>query len=70
MNSYINEIMDILPGETPKEKYESVLKMNMEIGTLKGRIYFLKSQFEWINESLSQNVEIPKTSIETILKQL
>lgn len=45
MTNYQNDIMDLLPGSTPKEKYEYLLKMNKELPAALGRIEFCKYQF-------------------------
>jgi hypothetical protein len=46
MNSYENEIMDLLQGDTPKEKYESLVKLNKENAKHLGTIKFVINQFE------------------------
>jgi len=46
MNSYENEIMDLLPGNTPKEKYENLVKLTQEHSYALGRIEFIKSSLD------------------------
>jgi signal transduction histidine kinase len=67
MYRYEDKIMDLLQGDTPKQKYENALQITNKIGELQGRIEFLKIQFEWINLNLQQGIGIPKHPIDAIL---
>ena len=66
MNSYENEIMDILQGETPKQKYE-LLKKIQDIRIVNPASHFsfeltviqteyMKMQAIWIQDSVSRPI--------------
>jgi hypothetical protein len=46
MNSFNNEIMDLLPGDTPRKKWQALKDLIAENSRAKGRIDFCKTQFE------------------------
>jgi len=45
MTNYQNDIMDLLQGNTPKEKYENLLEIRNELAAALGRLEFCKYQF-------------------------
>lgn len=51
MTSYVNDILDALEGDTPRKKYESLLRRNSKLAMQSGRIDFLIGQIEIIKDN-------------------
>lgn len=52
--AYMNQIEDLLEGDTPRQKFEYLQNLISENARLKGRLDFCKDQFAIIRDNPSE----------------